>query len=49
MRIIGAGQSSLLLLKVIKHLNVSQISDAIVGAFAVSFYGVVRASMDAVL
>ncbi len=47
MRTNGPGQSSLLLLDVIDILNTLKICYAIVGAFAASFYGVVRASMDA--
>jgi predicted nucleotidyltransferase len=43
----GPGQSSLLLLDVIDVLNKERILYVIVGAFAVSFYGVVRASLDA--
>lgn len=47
MKISGSGQSSLLLLKVIKLLNKWRVPYAIIGAFAASFYGVVRASLDA--
>lgn len=47
MKISGPGQSSLLLLKVINLLNKWRVPYAIVGAFAASFYGVVRASLDA--
>lgn len=47
MKINGPGESSLLLLKVIKYLNKLRIPYAVVGAFAASFYGVVRASLDA--
>ena len=47
MKINGPGESSLLLLKVIKVLEKFKIPYAIVGAFAVSFYGLVRASLDA--
>ncbi len=43
----GSGQSSLLLLDVIIVLDKLDIPYAIVGAMAASFYGVVRASMDA--
>ncbi len=46
MNIKGPGESSLLLLKVIKRLDQLEISYAIIGAFAASFYGVVRASVD---
>ena len=46
MKINGPGESSLLLLKVIKVLEKFKIPYAIVGAFAVSFYGLVRASLD---
>ena len=42
MKINGPGESSLLLLKVIKVLEKIKIPYAIVGAFAVSFYGLVR-------
>jgi len=47
MNIKGPGESSLLLLKVIKGLCKENISYVIVGAFAASFYGIVRASLDA--
>lgn len=47
MNINGPGESSLLLLKVIKKLNQHNIPYAIIGAFAASFYGQVRASLDA--
>ena len=43
----GPGQSALLLLDVISVLNKRRIPYAIIGAFAASFHGVVRASMDA--
>jgi predicted nucleotidyltransferase len=43
----GPGQSALLLLDVIDILKKRRIPYAIIGAFAASFYGVVRASMDA--
>ncbi len=43
----GPGQSSLLLLDVIKALEQFKIPYAIIGAFAASFYGVVRGSLDA--
>jgi hypothetical protein len=43
----GPGQSVLLLLDVINILDRLRIPYAVVGAFAASFYGVVRASMDA--
>ena len=46
MKIKGPGESSLLLLKVIKILEKCRIPYVIVGAFAASFYGVVRASLD---
>lgn len=46
MKISGPGESSLLLLKVIRLLDKGNIPYAIVGAFAASFYGVVRASLD---
>ncbi|MBI3319096.1 MAG: hypothetical protein HYZ89_00695, partial [Candidatus Omnitrophica bacterium] len=47
MRAKGPGQSTLLLLDVIAALNKLHVSYAIIGAFAASFYGVIRASMDA--
>ena len=47
MKISAPGESSLLLLNVIKVLKACRIPYAIVGAFAASFYGVVRASLDA--
>ncbi len=47
MRSKGPGQSALLLLDVIDLLSQLNIPYAIIGAFAASFYGVVRASMDA--
>ncbi len=43
----GPGQSALLLLDVIRILESRNIPYAVVGAFAASFYGVIRASMDA--
>ena len=46
MRTNGPGQSSLLLLDVIDVLNKFHIPYAIVGAFAASYYGVIRASVD---
>jgi hypothetical protein len=47
MKINGPGESSLLLLKVVKCLDELSISYAVVGAFAASYYGIVRASLDA--
>ena len=47
MRARGTGQSFLLLLDVIDILDKLAIPYAIIGAFAASFHGVVRASMDA--
>lgn len=47
MRTSRPGQSALLLLDVIDILKTLEIRYAIVGAFAASFYGLVRASMDA--
>lgn len=47
MRAKGSGQSVLLLLDVIDILLKEKIPYAIIGAFAASFYGVIRASMDA--
>ena len=47
MRTSSPGQSALLLLDVIDVLNQRRIDYAIIGAFAASFYGIVRASLDA--
>lgn len=47
MRATGPGQSALLLLDVIVVLNEFQVGYAVVGAMAASFYGPVRASLDA--
>ncbi len=47
MRTTAPGQSALLLLDVIDILNERHIPYAIIGAFAASFYGMVRASLDA--
>ncbi len=47
MRAKGPGQSALFLLDVIDILSQLRISYAVVGALAASFYGIVRASMDA--
>ena len=47
MRTTAPGQSALLLLDVIPALQERHIAYAIIGAFAASFYGVVRASLDA--
>ena len=47
MRTDGPGQSALLLLDVIEILNSFQVPYAVIGALAASFYGPVRASMDA--
>jgi len=47
MRTTGLGQSTLLLLDIIEFLNKRNIAYAIIGAFAASFYGVIRASLDA--
>lgn len=47
MKIHGPGESSLLLLRVISLLNRFKVPYVIIGAFAVSFYGQVRASLDA--
>ena len=47
MRPTASGQSALLLLDVISRLNERRIPYAIIGAFAASFYGMVRASLDA--
>lgn len=43
----GPGQSALLLLDVIRTLNKLKIPYAVIGAFAASFYGAVRGSLDA--
>ena len=47
MRARESGQSALLLLDVIDHLNKLNIPYAVVGALAVAYYGIVRASLDA--
>ena len=47
MRTTAPGQSALLLLDVIEILEERHIAYAIIGAFAASFYGMVRASVDA--
>ena len=47
MKITASGESSLLLLGIIKRLDRLKIPYAIVGAFAASFHGWVRASLDA--
>lgn len=47
MKTTAPGQSALLILDVIDILNSRHIPYAIIGAFAASFYGVVRASLDA--
>jgi hypothetical protein len=47
MRTGGRGQSSLLLLDVVDVLNRMKIPHAVIGAYAVSFHGIVRASLDA--
>lgn len=46
MRTIGSGQSAILLLDVVEVLNNLNVPYAVVGAFAASFYGVIRASVD---
>ena len=46
MRATRPGQSALLLLDVIDVLDRLRVPYAIIGAFAASFYGVVRASLD---
>lgn len=46
MKIQGPGESALLLLDVIKRLNQYDIPYAVIGSFAASFYGLVRASLD---
>ena len=46
MRAANPGQSALLALDVIDVLNRFHVPYAIIGAFAASFYGVVRASLD---
>jgi len=46
MRATSPGQSALLALDVIDVLNRLRVPYAIIGAFAASFYGVVRASLD---
>ena len=47
MRATASGQSALLLLDVIDQLDKRSISYAVIGAFAASFHGLVRASLDA--
>jgi len=47
MRAKAAGQSILLLLDVIEVLNRQNIPYAVIGALAVSYYGTIRASVDA--
>lgn len=47
MKATGPGQSALLLLDVVDVLNKLSVPYAIIGALAASFYGTVRASMDA--
>lgn len=47
MKINGPGESTILLLKIIKLLNKLNLPYAVIGAFAASFYGHVRASLDA--
>jgi len=47
LRTTAPGQSALLLLDVIDLLNKHNISYAVIGAFAASFHGLVRASLDA--
>jgi len=47
MRTTAPGQSALLLLDIIDLLDKRHIPYAIIGAFAASFYGTVRASLDA--
>jgi predicted nucleotidyltransferase len=47
MRITGPGESPLLLIKVINIADRLGIRYAVIGAMAVSFYGIVRSSMDA--
>jgi hypothetical protein len=42
-----SGESALLLLDVIDHLQRANVQYAVVGAMAASVHGVVRASMDA--
>lgn len=47
MRTTGAGQSPLLLLDAVEILDRSAVEYAVIGAMAVAFHGVVRASLDA--
>jgi len=47
MRAKESGQSPLLLLDVIDILNKAKVPYVVIGAMAVSFYGVVRSSLDA--
>ena len=46
MKVDSFGQSPLLFLEVVKILKKRDISYAVIGAFAASFYGVIRASID---
>ena len=47
MKATAPGQSALLLLDIIEALNQKHIAYAVMGAFAASYYGVIRASLDA--
>jgi hypothetical protein len=47
MRTVGPGESTLLLLDVVDVLKAHRINYAVIGAFAASLYGGVRATMDA--
>ena len=46
MRAKGRGQSALLLLDVVDLLSRQNVPYAVIGAFAASFYGIIRASLD---
>ena len=46
MKVNSSGQSSLLFLDVVRDFKKRKISYAVIGAFAASFYGVIRASVD---
>ena len=43
----GPGQSAIVLLNVIDILNKLRIPYAVIGAFAASFHGIVRGTLDA--
>ncbi len=47
MKLLGPGQSALLLLEVVKHLDRQRIDYAVVGAMAAAVHGSIRATTDA--